>query len=407
VKRALKVVSVLVGLLVAAAGAFLLFVQLDGIPRYSVEKIELKVPLTPERVARGAKLATLLCGGCHANPTTGAFTGKRMADAPAEFGEIFSRNITQHPTKGIGNWSDADIVYLLRTGVRPDGQYYPPWMAKLPHLSDEDLASIVAFLRSDDPRVAPANVDPPGMTRPSFLSKLLSHVVFRKMPYPEHAIVAPPKRDKVAYGKYIVMGLDCFSCHSADFKTTDFFEPEKSAGYLGGGNPVLGLDGKPVPSANLTFDEATGIGRWSEAQFSRALREGVRPDGHVLRYPMVPMAALDDDEVSAIYAYLRSVPKLRHEVARAPYPEAPAGSGGKALYMKYACFACHGDKGVGIGDLRKAKIDFPDDAQLQAWIRNAPGIRPGVIMPKFDGVIAEADYAPLMKYVRGLCAASP
>ena len=97
-----------------------------------------------------------------------------------------------------------------------------------------------------------------------------------------------------------------------------------------------------------------------------------------------------------------NVPKLPHAVARAPFAEAPAGGGGKALYAKYACFSCHGDKGVGIGDLRKAKVDFPDDAQLLAWLRNAPGIKPGVVMPKFDGIIAEADYPPLVKYVREL-----
>lgn len=406
-RKVLKIVAAFVGLVVTAVGGFLLFVQIDGIPKYSVEKIDVKVEITPERVARGEKLATLLCATCHLNPTTGVFTGKHMTDAPKEFGEIFSRNITQHPEKGIGKWSDADIVYLLRTGVRPDGQYYPPWMAKLPHVSDEDMASIVAFLRSDDPRVAPANVDPPGITQPSFLSKFLSHVAFRKLPYPDHAIAAPPKSDKVAYGRYLVAGLECYSCHSADFKTNDFFEPEKSAGYLGGGNPVLGLDGTPVPSANLTFDEATGIGQWSEAEFIRAVREGIRPDGQVLRYPMVPMPALDEDEAAAIYAYLRSVPKLSNAVARAPYPTAPAGSGAKALYVKYGCFSCHGETGVGIGDLRKAKVDFPDDAQLQAWIRNAPSIRPGVVMPKYDGVIAETDYAPLVQLVRELGAAAP
>jgi len=407
VKRVLKLVGALLGLVVAAVGGFLLYVQIDGIPKYEVEKIDVKIEATPERVARGAKLASLLCAGCHANPTTGQFTGKHMTDAPKEFGQIFSRNITRHPDKGIGKWSDADIVYLLRTGVRPDGQYYPPWMAKLPHMSDEDIVSIVAFLRSDDPRVAPADVDPPGITQPSFLSKLLSHVAFKKIPYPDHAIVAPPKSDKVAYGRYLVMGLDCFSCHSADFKTNDFQNPEKSVGYLGGGNPVLGLDGKAVPTANLTPDEATGIGKWSEPDFARALRGGIRPDGHVLRYPMIAMSTLDDEEVSDIYAYLRSVPKIRNAVARAPYGEALAGSDGKALYVKYACYSCHGDKGVGVGDLRKAKVDYPDDAQLRAWIEDAPASKPGTVMPKFRGVIGEADYAPLVKYVRELGNAAP
>jgi mono/diheme cytochrome c family protein len=406
-KRFMRLVGALVGLIVAVAGGLLLFVQIDGIPKYAVEKIDVRIEATPERLARGAKLASLLCAGCHANPTTGQFTGKHMTDVPKEFGEIFSRNITQHPDKGIGKWSDADIVYLLRTGVRPDGQYYPPWMTKLPNMSDEDIASVVSFLRSDDPRVAPANVDPPGVTRPSFLSKLLSHVAFKKLPYPEHAIVAPPKSDRVAYGEYLIKGLECYSCHSADFKTNDFGNPAKSAGYLGGGNPVLGLDGKAVPSANLTSDEATGIGRWSEPEFARALREGIRPDGHVLRYPMIAMSSLDDEEVSAIYAYLRSVPKIRNAVARAPYADAPAGSDGKALYLKYACFSCHGDKGVGVGDLRKANVDYPEDAQLRAWIQDAPAIRPGTVMPKFAGVIAEVDYAPLIRYVRELSNAAP
>lgn len=406
-KRSLKIVGAVVGVLVALAGGFLLFVQIDGIPKYAVEKVDVRIEATPERVARGAKLASLLCAGCHMNPTTGQFTGRRLTDAPKEFGEIYSRNITRHPDKGIGKWSDADIVYLLRTGVRPDGQYYPPWMSKLPHTSDDDIAAIVAFLRSDDPRVAPADVDPPGVTKPSFLSKLLSHVAFRKMPYPDHAIVAPPRSDKAAYGGYLVKSLECFSCHSADFKTNDFLNPEKSAGYLGGGNPVLGLDGAPVPTANLTSDEATGIGRWSEPEFEHALRDGIRPDGRVLRYPMIAMSALDDEEVDAIYAYLRSVPKIRNAVARAPYAETPAGSDGKALYVKYACFSCHGDKGVGVGDLRKARTDYPDDAQLRAWIENAPAIKPGTVMPRFHGVIAEADYAPLIRYVRDLGNAPP
>ncbi len=197
-KSALKIMGVSLGLIVVALGGYLLFVQIDGIPKYDVEKIDMNFEATPERLARGAKLASLLCAGCHANPTTGQFTGKHMTDAPREFGEIFSRNITRHPDKGIGKWTDADIVYLLRTGVRPDGQYYPPWMPKLPHMSDEDIASIVVFLRSDDPRVAPANVDPPGITQPSFLSKLLAHVAFKKMPYPAqpHRCAAQERRSR-------------------------------------------------------------------------------------------------------------------------------------------------------------------------------------------------------------------
>ena len=40
---------------------------------------------------------------------------------------------------GIGNWSDGDLIYLIRTGLKPDGQYIPPYMPKLVNISDEDL----------------------------------------------------------------------------------------------------------------------------------------------------------------------------------------------------------------------------------------------------------------------------
>src|SRR6478672_9085483 len=138
-------------------------------------------------------------------------------------------------------------------------------MVKLPNLSDEDLFSIIAFLRSDDPLVYAADVDPPGTTTPSFLTKFLSHVAFKPLPYPSQPIQAPAATDKIARGRYLVAGLDCFPCHSADFKTMNVLAPEKSPGYMGGGNLVNDLRGKPIYSANLTSDVETGIGKWSEA----------------------------------------------------------------------------------------------------------------------------------------------
>lgn len=66
-------------------------------------------------------------------------------------GKIYSQNITQDSTYGIGNWTDAELLYLLRTGIKKDGQYIPPYMAKLTVTSDQDINAIISFLRSDDP----------------------------------------------------------------------------------------------------------------------------------------------------------------------------------------------------------------------------------------------------------------
>jgi mono/diheme cytochrome c family protein len=402
IKRIVVVLGGLLGTLVVVLGAAAAYVQVTGIPKYPIQPLELKVEITPQRVERGRKIARLSCINCHGDPSTHLLTGKKLDDAPEEFGVIYSRNITQHPQRGIGAWSDGDLARLLRTGLRPDGQYIPIYMPKMPNLSEEDLYSLIAFLRSDDPLVRPVDADPPGRTQPSFLVKALSHAVFKPLPYPSHTIQMPPVTDRVAHGKYLVHALDCYACHSADFKKLDVAHPERSAGYLGGGNQLLDLERRPIYSANLTFDTQTGIGRWSEGDFLRAMKQGIRPDRSVLRYPMMPMVDLRDDEVLAIYAYLKTVPVIRNEVPRAAPAAASAEDPGLRAYNKYGCSSCHGPNGVGIADLRDAARRFPTDDSLQGWIRNAPGVRPGTVMPTFDGVIEEQDYAPLIKHVRQL-----
>ncbi|HET7746888.1 MAG TPA: c-type cytochrome [Vicinamibacteria bacterium] len=389
-------------IVVIAAGAAL-YVHVRGVPRYDVERVDLKVDATPERVARGRRTVQSLCAGCHLNPTTGALTGKVMEDTPPQFGMSYSRNITQDRTHGIGGWTDGELAYLLRTGIARDGRYTPPWMVKLPHMSDDDLLDVIAFLRSDDPMVRPAAV-PDRDSEPTFLTKLLTYVAFKPLPYPRQPVNAPPTTDRVAYGRYLVVGkLDCYGCHSADFAKMNIEEPEKSAGYLGGGNRMQDTAGKAVYTANITPHPDTGIGKWTEEQLARAVRGGIRPDNRPLRYPMQPYAELTDDEVSAIFAYLRSVPPLENRVpASEPYVlEANAGAG-KQVYYKYACNTCHGDTGVGLYDLRKGLAAYPTDEALIAYIKHPERTKPGVKMPTWDGVIAEEEYPPLAAYVRSL-----
>jgi mono/diheme cytochrome c family protein len=238
-----------------------------------------------------------------------------MSDAPAEFGPIYSQNITQDKTVGIGSWTDAEIIYLLRTGIKRDGQYAPPWMAKLPHMADEDIYSIISFLRSDDPMVAASPV-PDQPCQPSFLSKFLATVAFKPMPYPDHVIEFPDTNNAVALGKYYAYNLDCFSCHSADYKTNDYLNPEKSVGFFGGGNLPLGKDGKPMITPNITPDEETGIGHWTEEQFVNAVKNGIVEGQPALRSPMVPFVLLSDNEAKAIYAYMRTVPPIKNKITR-------------------------------------------------------------------------------------------
>lgn len=75
-------------------------------------------------------------------------------------------------------------------------------------------------------------------------------------------------------------------------------------------------EGKKIESRNITMDEETGIGSWTEEQFVKAVKTGVVPSGPALRNPMQPYSALTDAEVKAIYAYLKTIPKIKNKVER-------------------------------------------------------------------------------------------
>lgn len=405
-RKALKILGFTLLALALLVGAAAGYIALSGIPHYTPGKVQLTVDVTPERVARGRRTADMLCVACHMDTDTGKLSGHRMPDMPPQFGVAYSANITQDQETGIGAWTDGEIAYLLRTGIKRDGSYAPPWMVKLPNLADEDLKDIIAFLRSDDPLVAPVrHATPP--SEPSFLTKFLSRVAFKPLPWPEQPIARPDPGDPVAVGRYLVNAhAQCFGCHSADFAKVDDLHPEKSAGYLGGGNAMPDLSGRKVLTANLTFDETTGLGRWSEDDFVRAVRFAVRPDHSVLLYPMVPYPELTEGEVRAIYAYLRTAPHIQNAVPRPAAQQVAGSDAGRAAFYRYGCNSCHGDSGLGMFDLRKNVRDFPTDDALIAYIRHPEQFKPGVKMPPWDGVIAEEDYAPLVQHVRKLATAA-
>ena len=401
-KLVFKIVLWILLVLVLVVAGTLIYIDRSGIPTYQPGKVDLKVEVTPERVERGRRTVQLLCAACHLDNDTASLAGRPMPDLPKQFGSAHSANITQDPETGIATWTDGEIAYLLRTGVRRDGRYTPPWMVKLAKMADEDLYDVIAFLRSDDPLVRPIKAKRP-LSQPSLLTKALSRVAFKPLPYPTAPIVAPDSSDQVAYGRYLVQGRAlCYGCHSADFAKVDDFVPERSAGYLGGGNAMPDESGRVIMTSNITPDPDTGIGKWSEDEFVRLLRFGVRPNNTVIVYPMVPFPELSDSDARAIFAYLRTVPPIKNAVAR-PAAVTPAGAdAGRAAFYRYGCNGCHGDTGVGVYDLRKGATDFPTDAELIAYIRHPEIAKPGVKMPTWDGVIAEADYPPLAAYARKL-----
>jgi mono/diheme cytochrome c family protein len=108
--------------------------------------------------------------------------------------------------------------------------------------------------------------------------------------------------DPLARGKYLAQAADCEACHTA--------EGGKS---FAGGRPFQ-TDFGTIYSPNITPDAKTGIGAWSDADFLRAVHQGVDHDGKHL-YPAFPYAAytyLTDQDVMAIKTYIFSVPAVEN-----------------------------------------------------------------------------------------------
>jgi hypothetical protein len=260
-----------------------------------------------ELVQEGKRLTLLMCATCHLDESTKSFTGKRLHDSPGIVGKIYAANITKHTRSGIGRYSDEELKYLLRTGVSREGKLMP-YMLR-PNLADGDINAIITFLRSDDPLVVPKEQQPP-RTRYTAIGKF---GVSQVKPVPYRAeVIHRPAEGTLELGKYLVDNLGCYHCHSKSFLTLDSRSPERSKGFMGGGNKLKGADGKTIKTSNLTF-HSTGLASWTVDDLKKLLLQGITPDNKIIRYPMPLFAELTDGEINSIYRYLKQIPHIKNE----------------------------------------------------------------------------------------------
>lgn len=262
-----------------------------------------------ELVARGDYLVNgvAACGNCHTpRDPDGRFEfleGMHLAGAyvieEPEF-IAYAPNITQDPETGIGNWTDDQIALAIREGRHPDGRTLGPPMA-FPFyrgISDNDLAAIVAYLRT----VPPVN-------------NVVPRTEFRIPLPPEYgppidSVPDVPRDDILAYGAYLAGPLGhCTDCH------TPLVEGQHDMSRVGlGGNvfPRPFNSNWAAVARNITPHPQLGIGNWTDEQIKRAITEGIRPDGSqmtpFMAYPMY--ARMTDEDLNAIIAYLRSLDPL-------------------------------------------------------------------------------------------------
>jgi len=280
------------------------------------------IPRTPQRLARGQYLVEGLvqCPACHSEydfskrpfevspgKKLGGFVFPNVELDLPKSNRVVAPNISPDLEFGAGTWKDADFVRALRQGIGHDGRTLYPLMPYFyfRNLSDEDLASVIVYERS----VPPVHIKRPKTRLTEELKK-----TFQSSPPLAH-VAEPDRSDRVKYGEYLVTAGHCDACHTA---TDDKGNPYPGM-YLAGGAPLVGNweGGKKIQTVNalnLTPD-ASGISYFSETTFIDVIRNGgfnARPLSNIM--PWAFFRNLSDDDLKAIYAYLRTLKPVCHHV---------------------------------------------------------------------------------------------
>ena len=394
-RKILLGIGVLVGLIVVALG---------GVVAYSVHKhdktYELPLPnitraTSPEAIARGKHIFQTVCASCHEDDT-GSYAGRQTNDLPTAFGFMYTANLTSHPEAGVGSWTDQELARMIIHAIDRNGKVRP--MLGFKYMSDDDVAAIIGFMRSDDPGFAPvAKVAPE--SQPAVPFKIITAMILGINAEPRQPVTAPAEGATPEYGKYAATALyDCYFCHTEGFSGNKLNEPNLFAGNFEFDLSTMGVDGK-LYSPNITPHPTAGIGAWTLDEFKRALREGVSRDNSILRPPMVKYRYLHDVEMEAIYKYLKTVPASDRvpKVSTVPRAKAEAAEGPDKLFSSLGCELCHGANKQFTQKLKNAVGKSPE--QVAQWIRSPESFKPGTQMPSYAALLNEDQAVVLAKWV--------
>jgi mono/diheme cytochrome c family protein len=277
---------------------------------FDTTKSDYKAITTNQNFGHGKALAFTICAGCHYNRGLHKFAGNPMHDVPGIAGKVFSANLTQSKTNGIApKYTDAEIKYLLKTGISKDGRFMS-YMLR-PNMADDDINDIIVFFRSNDPAVSAADTTV-GLTHYNIIGKTYLGLKAHPAPYQAN-VKRPSENDQVALGRYLVDNVGCYHCHSKSLKSLNSVNPEQTKGYLAGGATLKGEGGMEIAASNITPDKYTGIGSYTKDDFRKAVKEGQAPH-RKLKPPMEKFEYLTNKQVDAIYAYIMTVPAKNHVV---------------------------------------------------------------------------------------------
>jgi len=391
-------------------------------------------PANSDLANRGAYVARAAdCMACHRED----YSGGVAIETP--IGNIYSTNITPSRHYGIGNYTKADFKRALQKGRAPNHQIYPAMPYPSYHgMSDDDISALFAYFQT----VAPVEAAPEKTTHLPFplnIRTLMLAWNVINVPSTENRVGLTPVQQR---GEYLVNNTEhCGTCHTPRTLTQGLDKDR----YLSGA--PLGKWFAP----NITPDNETGIGRWSQRDIVTYLRTGKIDKRAYAGGPMAQAVAhstryLTDEDLNAMAQYLKVVPAIKTDdylipvnLARLPTPVSDSitynlleqkdylaqtkdktsalirrrnstiqnNDSPKSLYLAH-CASCHGVNGyaqpdaryasiVGLSSIRRAKAD----ALIGVIAFGAEGaFNTAPKMPGFKEDLNAAQIASIANYVR-------
>jgi mono/diheme cytochrome c family protein len=268
---------------------------------------------TEEQVLRGRRIViTNGCGDCHGgwpNPAAdGWLAGKSDDSDEYIMGEyrVWPANLTADSQTGLARFTDRQLFNALRYGLRPGHtpdveitsatpgvgnhperpQYLAPLMpwTGYRHMSDRQLWDVIAYLRQVAPVVhaVPDGVRPPDFWASEFTDEKVGSRPPPPFPTAHEELRDPARAAQVLEGRALVIAYSCGDCHGGRSNPAS---PNWLRGYLpleqqvhpGPYEVAFPIGPFTTYARNLTPDNSTGIGRFSERQIFNALRYGLRP----------------------------------------------------------------------------------------------------------------------------------
>ena len=428
----MKPISIILSALVLSMASSAVMADSTGLP-HAISRLNISPaislpnvsPINSDLANRGAYIArTADCMACHRED----YSGGVAIETP--IGNIYSTNITPSQRYGIGNYTENDFRKALQKGRAPTHQLYPAMPYPSYHgMADADISALFAYFQT----VSAVEEAPEKITKLPFPLNI------RTLMLAWNVINVPSTENRAGLtqtqqrGEYLVNNLEhCGTCHTP----RNFTQGLDKKKYLSGA--PLGKWYAP----NITPDNDSGIGRWSENDIVTYLRTGMLDKRAYAGGPMAEAVAhstryLSDDDLSAMAAYLKVVPIIKTDdyvipvdTSRLPNPVSSSitynlieqkdylaqakaitnnnvNNSSKALYLA-ACGSCHGVDGYAQPDARYASIvglssirRVKPDALINVIAYGAKGaLNTAPKMPGFEKELTHAQIASITNYVR-------